>query len=307
MIVKNKINIGKLYSFTKGNLWFLIISTLFAALATYMWDETIFKGLSYPAGFLGTALAFLIGFRNNSGYDRWWEARKIWGKLVNDSRHFGLKVVGFISNHWNQSEDKSYIKEEQRILIYRHTAFVWALNKHLRKLDWEDTVKPFLDKDEFQQLKKEKHIPLAILKNQILHLKRLYENKFTDDFRHMQFDAIMENFNDALGKSERIKNTVFPMQYNWFMKYAISVFSFIFPFSLAGHLAYWSIPFSLLIGYVFIMLEYVGRYIETPFENQVNDTPMDALSRTIEINLRELLDEKNLPETIKPIKEMYLY
>ena len=68
---------------------------------------------------------------------------------------------------------------------------------------------------------------------------------------------------------------------------------FIFPFSLAGHLGYWSIPFSLLIGYVFIMLEYVGRYIETPFENQVNDTPMDALSRTIEINLKEIFYSVN--------------
>ncbi|MFT7451723.1 MAG: putative membrane protein, partial [Patescibacteria group bacterium] len=297
----------KLYFFTKGNLWFLIISTILATIATYLLDETIFKGLSYPAGFLGTALAFLIGFRNNSGYDRWWEARKIWGKLINDSRHFGLKVISFVSNHWNDSENTDFIRREQQKLVYRHIAFVWSLNKHLRKLEWEAAVQPFLEDNEFERLKQEKHIPLALLKNQVLHLKVLYENKYIDDFRHMQFDNIMENFNDALGKSERIKNTVFPMQYNWFMKYAISVFSFIFPFSLTGYLGYWSIPFSIVIGFVFIMLEYVGRHIETPFENQVNDTPLNALSRTIEINLRELLDEKNLPKKIEPEKGLYLY
>jgi putative membrane protein len=307
MIITKKINIAKLYTFTKGNLWFLIISTVFSAVAIYYIDETIFAGLSYPAGFLGTALAFLIGFRNNSGYDRWWEARKIWGKLINDSRHFSLKVVGFVSNHWNKELDERLLKETQQTLTYRHISFVWSLNKHLRKLDWKESIQPFLKQEEFEQLKKEQHIPLALLKNQVLHLKTLYENKYIDDFRHMQFDTIMENFNDALGKSERIKNTVFPMQYNWFMKYAISVFSFIFPFSLAGHLGYWSIPFSIIIGYVFIMLEYVGRYIETPFENQVNDTPMDALSRTIEINLKEVLGEKNLPPSIKAVKDSYLY
>jgi putative membrane protein len=306
MILTKKPSIKLLYTFTKNNFWFLIITSSLACIAIYFIDVEIFKGLAYPTGFIGTALAFLIGFRNNSAYDRWWEARKIWGKLINDSRHFALRTIGLISNTWDDKLSSEDIKTSQKKLIYRHIAFVWALNKHLRKNEWQEAVQPFLEKEEFEQLKKEKHIPLALLKNQTLDIKNLFETKYIEDFRHMQFDNIMENFNDAIGKSERIKNTVFPMQYNWYMQYAIWVFLFMLPFSLAGYLGYWFSPFSLTIGYVFILLEYLGKHLENPFNNSPNDTPIDALSRTIEINLKEVLGEDDLPEAIQPINGKYL-
>jgi putative membrane protein len=176
----------------------------------------------------------------------------------------------------------------------------------LRKTEWEKTLSPFLSEEEFNNLKQEQHVPLALLKYQVLDLKALHENKYFEDFRHLSFDTIMENFNDALGKSERIKNTVFPMQYNWYMQYAIWVFLTLLPLSLAGHLGLWFLPLSFLIGYVFILLEYLGRHIENPFENHPNDTPIDALSRTIEINLKEVLGEKNLPGKIEPHQGKYL-
>ena len=111
----------------------------------------------------------------------------------------------------------------------------------------------------------------------------------------------------TLGSCERLKKTPFPMQYTWFVYYTLVVFLFVLPLSLAGHLGFWTIPFSLVIGYAYIMLEYVGRYIETPFENAVNDVPMDSISRTIEIDLLELLGETDLPEPIRPQGLGYLY
>lgn len=306
MILTKKIEISKLYSYTKKNMWFLVATCTITFVCTYFLDTEKLKYLTYPAGVVGTALAFLIGFRNNSAYDRWWEARKIWGKLINDSRHFGLKTISFVGNHWNSNLSEQDIKSTQKRLIYRHIAFVWAVNKHLRKLDWKETISPFLSKDEFNDLQKEQHIPLALLKYQVLDIKSLYEQDYFEDFRHLSFDSIMENFNDALGKSERIKNTVFPMQYNWYMQYAIWVFLTLLPLSLAGYLGLWFAPFSLLVGYVFILLEYLGRHIENPFENNPNDTPLDALSRTIEINLREVLGESQLPPAIEPQEGKYL-
>ena len=306
MIITKKISIKLLYKFTRKNLFFLITTSVLACLGIYFIEKEIFKGLAYPTGFIGTALAFLIGFRNNSAYDRWWEARKIWGKLINDSRHFALKAIGLISDTWNDELTLEDIDKYQKKIIYRHIAFVWALNKYLRKIEWEEAIFPFLEENEFEQIKKEKHIPLAILKNQTLEIKKMYQEKYFDDFRHIQFDNIMENFNDALGKSERIKNTVFPMQYNWYMQYAIWVFLFMLPFSLVGYLGYWFFPFSIIIGFVFILLEYLGKHIENPFENTHNDIPLDALSRTIEINLKEVLGEDNLPEPIKPIEGKFL-
>jgi putative membrane protein len=306
MILTKKMDFGKLYAHTKRNLWFLVATCALTFTAAYFTDITVFKALSFPTGIIGTALAFLIGFRNNSAYDRWWEARKIWGKLINDSRHFSLKVISFLSNHWNSDLSKEDIETAQKRLIYRHIAFVWSVNKHLRKLEWKKTLVPFISKEEFDKLVLEEHIPLALLKYQIIDIKELYEEKYFEDFRHLSFDTIMENFNDALGKSERIKNTVFPMQYNWYMQYAIWVFLVLLPLSLVGFLGLWFLPLTFLIGYVFIMLEYLGRHIENPFENHPNDTPIDALSRTIEINLKEVLGETNLPSKIEPIEGKYL-
>ena len=306
MILTKKMDLRKLYAFTKGNLWYLIVTCLLTFISSKFINLTLLKSLSFPTGVIGTALAFLIGFRNNSAYDRWWEARKIWGKLVNDSRHFSLKVISFLSNQWNEELTETDIQKAQQRLVYRHIAFVWSVNRHLRKLDWETTLQPFFENTEFEGLQEEEHIPLAILKNQVLEIKKLHRKKYFDDFRHISLDTIMENFNDALGKSERIKNTVFPMQYNWYMQYAIWVFLILLPLSLAGYLGMWFIPLSFLIGYVFILLEYLGRHIENPFENHPNDTPIDALSRTIEINLKEVLGEKNLPPKIQPLEGKYL-
>jgi len=306
MILTKKIELSKLYAFTKNNFWFLVSTCTLTLVSTYFVDTEQFKALSFPTGVIGTALAFLIGFRNNSAYDRWWEARKIWGKLVNDSRHFSLKVISFLSNKNNSDLPNEKIQSAQKRLVYRHIAFVWAVNKHLRKLEWQETISPFISTEELEELKENKHIPLALLKKQVLDIKSLFEEKYFDDFRHISLDNIMENFNDALGKSERIKNTVFPMQYNWYMQYAIWVFLLILPISMAGYVGLWFLPLSLLVGYVFILLEYLGRHIENPFENHPNDTPIDALSRTIEINLREVLGEKNLPSKIEPLEGKYL-
>ncbi len=97
------------------------------------------------------------------------------------------------------------------------------------------------------------------------------------------------------------------MQYTWFMSYALLVFLFVLPLSLAGHLGWASIPLSVAIGYVFVLLEYVGRYVEHPFENDVNDVPMDYLARTIEIDLLEWLGDASIPEPVTPQGRGYLY
>lgn len=300
MILTKKIEVKRLYAYTKKNGWFLIIANLLAiGLAAFI-DPSYFKALSLPASIIGTALAFLIGFRNNKAYDRWWEARKIWGKLVNDSRYFGLKVISYINN---DNEDSIIHKR----LIYRHIAYVWSINKHLRKIEWEDTISPFLQKAEFEELKTKQHIPYALLSEQTTDIKSLFNKQSLSDYKHVSLINIMENFNDALGKSERIKNTVFPMQYNWYMQYALWVFLLILPFTLIEQFGYWSFPISMAVGYIFILLEYLGRQIENPFENHPSDTAMDSLSRTIEINLKEVLGETNLPEKIKPREGKFLY
>ncbi|MBA3979600.1 MAG: hypothetical protein C0462_03265 [Alcanivorax sp.] len=297
MIVTNRISLRKLVGFTWPQLLILLVFTVLACSAIRLVPQELLKALSFATGFLGTALAFLIGFRNNTAYGRWWEAHKVWSALKYETRNFGLLVQSL-----SQADATT-----QRQLLHRQAAFAWRLNRFLRRLPAGTEEASLLGKEEATQIETRQNPPLAILDLQNQTLRQLAADGRLDSYRLVQLTERLTRFNEALGSCERLKKTPFPMQYTWFMLYTLVVFLFLLPISLAGHLGYWSLPFSLIIGCAYIMLEYVGRYIETPFENQVNDVPMDYLSRTVENDLREMLGETGLPPAIKPQGLGYLY
>lgn len=300
MIVTHRISLSKLLAFTWPRLTLLAVFTLVACLLVGRVNHELLRALSYAAGFLGTALAFLIGFRNNSAYGRWWEGHRIWSKLKYESRSFGLLVETLIDG----GEATAAIRKN---MIRRQIAFAWRLNHYLRKLKPGLELSGLLEDAELASIEESQTPPLMLLQNQGRALRALFDQGHLDAYRQVRLADSLTGFNEVLSSCERIKKTPFPMQYTWFVNYALVVFLFVLPLSLAGHLGYWSIPFSLLIGYAFIMLEYVGRYIENPFENQVNDVPMNYISRTIEIDLREQLGESDLPKPIQPKGLGYLY
>ena len=300
MIVTRRISLGKLLAFTWPKLLVLAVFIATACLAMELLAGELLRALSYAAGFLGTALAFLIGFRNNAAYGRWWEGHRIWSKLKYDSRSFALLVRGLI-------DGDEATRAVRRTLTYRQMAFAWSLNRFLRQTPPGAEEKGLLETSDTRVIERRSNPPLAILDLQARDLGELRSQGHIDSYRHVRFTELLQSFNEAIGSSERLKKTPFPMQYTWFMAYSLMVFLFILPLSLAGHLGYWSVPFSLLIGYVFVMLEYVGRYIEAPFENSVNDTPMDYIARTIEIDLRQLLGETEVPPPVEPRGWGYLY
>ncbi len=282
MIITRKISLGKLLAFTWPRLAVLIAFTGLACLVMEQLPRELLQALSYAAGFLGTALAFLIGFRNNSAYGRWWEGHRIWSQLKKDSRSFALLVQGLIGGDETTASVRT-------AMIHRQIAFCWWLNRYLRKLTPGEELEGLLATDEQQSADRRQTPPLALLEMQGAALRKLVDDDHLDAYRHVRFTELIQGFNEVLSSCERLKKTPFPMQYTWFVYYTLVVFLFVLPLSLAGHLGYWAIPFALVIGYAYIMLEYVGRHIENPFENQVNDVPMDYIARTIEIDLRELL------------------
>ncbi|QOC23459.1 hypothetical protein IC757_04770 [Wenzhouxiangella sp. AB-CW3] len=300
MIVTRRISLAKLLWFTWPRLLLLVAFTALACLVMEQFPRELLKALSYAAGFLGTALAFLIGFRNNSAYGRWWEGHRIWSKLKYDSRSFALLVKGLISGGEATAETR-------RALVHRQIAFAWWLNRFLRKLPPGSELDGLLLDAERAAAARRQTPPLALLETQGATLRQLADDGHLDAYRHVRFTELIQGFNESLSSCERLKKTPFPMQYTWFVYYTLVVFLFVLPLSLAGHLGYWAIPFAIIIGYAYIMLEYVGRYIERPFENAVNDVPLDYLARTIEIDLRELLGEENLPEPVKPRGLGYLF
>ncbi|MDQ2068355.1 bestrophin family protein [Natronospira bacteriovora] len=300
MIVTRRISLTRLLGFTWPKLLILAVFTLAACLVMDYLARGLLQALSYAAGFLGTALAFLIGFRNNAAYGRWWEGHQIWSRLKYNSRSFAMLVQGLI-------QDGEGVDSIRRQLVHRQAAFAWWLNHFLRKRQPGAEMEGLLDPAERQAVAASQHPPLALLVRQGRTLRELAESGRLDAYRHVRFTELLQAFNEVLGSSERLKKTPFPMQYTWFMSYTLVLFLLVLPLSLAGHLGYWSVPFALLIGYAYIMLEYVGRYIENPFENQVNDVPLDYIARTIEIDLREMLGETDLPEPIQPRGLGYLY
>lgn len=299
MILTSRISLRKLFGFTRVEGSALLLFTAIAVALMHFVPDELLRALSYATGFLGTALAFLIGFRNNAAYGRWWEGQRLWSQLKYESRNFALLLRTLVS--------PAPAAHELRPLIDRQIAFAWQLNRYLRKLPAGEEVTQRLSAEEFATIERQHTPPLAILDLQAAALRELFERGHLDGHRLARLSTQLTRFGEILGSCERLKKTPFPMQYTWFMRYALYVFLLLLPLSLAGHLGYAAVAPALGIGYVFVMLEYVGRYIEHPFENDVNDVPMDYLARTIEIDLLEWRGETTTPEPIAPRGLGYLY
>ncbi|MEM7657531.1 MAG: bestrophin family ion channel, partial [Bacteroidota bacterium] len=292
----------------------------------------------FPITVVGTAVAFYVGFKNNQAYDRLWEARKIWGAIVNSSRAWASTVKGFVTNQFAdspRSAEELYAIRKQ--LIYRHIGWLYALRSQLLvSTSWEhinqnalvakytkrrqktfglgllddgetiDHLKKFLPEAEYDRLVAHTNTATQIIDQQSQELMHLRGEGLIDDFRHMELQKILYDFYVHQGKCERIKKFPLPRQYGGMSFVFVGIFIFILPFGMAsefaklGDLTLWlSVPFSILLGWVYLMMELVGDYSENPFEGLGNDIPMLALSRTIEIDLREMLGETDLPPKIQ--------
>ena len=254
-----------------------------------------------PASILGVALAFLIGFRVNSAYERWWEARKIWGALINDSRTFARQVITFINPKPDHDPEEDRSSGVRKTLIYGQLGYVYALKNHLRRKDIFEETAPFFDEADMGELKNAKHVPNAIILLQARRIQAALNEGHTEDFRHMQLDNTLNRLCDSMGAAERIKNTVFPRQYSYYSTTFTRIYSYLLPFILVRECGWTVIPFTLIIGFIFFALDSIASGIENPFENSVNDIPMNSICRTIEINLKEMLGEPDLPSPVEPV------
>lgn len=299
MIVRKHLALNKIvyYLWKSMTIIFIVTSMVSVGYCYYGCKQLAVPIL--PVGILGTALAILLGFRNNSAYDRWWEARRLWGAFVNDSRSVTRQVLTFLTLKHHKEGTETELKALQKELVYRQIAFIYATAHHLRKQNPFESLKLFLAAEEIAGLQNQQNIPNAILQKQARRLQEINETGYIEDFRHMQIDTRLSTLCDTLGGCERIKNTVFPRQYSYYTSVFVWVFLLLLPFSMVNELGYLTIPATFIIAFIFFVLARVGNNIENPFENTINDVPVTALSRTIEINLRQQLGETNLPEPIQ--------
>lgn len=284
----------------KRMLILLLLSTSVVFFYHYFWLEDLAVD-TVPASVLGVALAILIGFRINNAYDRWWEGRRLWGSIVNDSRSIARQALGFFEASTISGISEEEAVFEQKTFIYRQIGFVYALKNHLRKLDPMPELKAFLSVQELKSLEGKQNIPNEILLLHSKQLERLSDGGSINDLRYMQMDARMNELCNSMGGCERIKNTVFPRQYSYYATVFIAVYSYLLPFIFVSKSGWATVPFTLIIGFIFFALDSIARGIENPFENNYNDTPMSALCRTIEINLKQMAGEKDVPQAAQAI------
>jgi putative membrane protein len=247
---------------------------------------------------LGTAIAFFVGFNNNQAYDRWWEARKIWGALVNDSRSWARCVISYISGHEADGDLK-------RRMVYRQIAFLYALKAKLRGAI-DETYSKYLSEEDVLEISLHSNVPNAILTLQSRELQQLSNTGLIDGFRFMEMNQLLIKFSDEMGMSERIKNTIFPTSYSYFTKVFIWLFVVSLTLVISPQAGVWSIFLGWLVGFVYVSTQINGMSLIDPFENNSASIPLNQITRTIEINLLEMLGETNIPEPVKPINDEYI-
>ena len=228
---------------------------------------------------LGFVLSLLLVFRTNTAYDRWWEGRKLWGKLVNDTRNFAIKINTILS------DDRDSANQIARYLKY----YPHFLAKHLS----QESTRLALDED-YSEIEKSlrNHGPtdLVILLTHKLHqLKK--EGKISD-VEMLYLDTQISGFLDVCGGCERIKNTPIPYSYSSFIKKFIILYVLALPIAYVINLGYFMIPLTVFVYYVLMSLELIAEEIEDPFNNDENDIPMETIAQNIEKNVHQIMGAK---------------
>lgn len=337
MIITKSINLKNLILWTFTHiLWLSIMMGTIAALYHF---EIISINIPWlPISVIGTAVAFYVGFKNNQSYDRMWEARKIWGGIINDSRAWGMMVDGYVTNLFKKNKiSDTEINKVKKRLIYRHIAWLYAHRSQLLiPTPWESIsqggntakttrkyqealgvglvddeitrteLKLFLPEYEYDRLISNVNTATQIINEQSRDLTKLREQDLIDDFRHTQMEDVLRSFYTLQGKNERIKKFPFPRQYANMSRYFVGIFVMLLPFSMIPELMkledwgiWFSVPITVLIGWVYVMMEVIGDGSENPFQGMPTDIPMMSLCRVIEIDLREMLGETNLPPKVE--------
>jgi putative membrane protein len=242
------------------------------------------------ATFLGTAISVLLSFKMGQSYDRWWEARKVWGAIVNDSRTYVLQLQAFVKSDTATAEIKS--------MAYRQIAWCYSLGQSLRGLPPLEGCEEFLTQDDLKALENHNNKPLGILQLNVLQVSDIHKKGVISDYLHAQINNTYVKFSDSMGMAERINNTVFPTTYRLYLHFTIYLFVIILSVGLKNIMLAYEIPLLMVISLLFFLLEKTAYHLQDPFRNRPSDTPVTQIARTIEINIRQLLNEKEVPQPI---------
>jgi len=321
---------GKSYKLSEFIIWtrksiygLLLMGILPVMLYQYL--DFKWLGISWTVvALLGTATAFIVGFKNTQTYNRTLEAQQIWTLILNASRSWGTMSRDFLSN-----------PQKTKLLVYRHLAWLTALRYEMRSYRvWETSQKrhnaeyqqyydvpehqttlreelsKYLDSNELHYILSSKNKATQIMSLQSKTLKELYDNQEIVVLQFVDMQRTIKDFFSQQGRSEQLKDSPYPRQYAIINTLLVKLFCFLLPFGLLkefdklndsfegimkGNMVWFVIPFSVIISWMYTSLGQVGESTENPFEGNANDVPISQISRIIEIDLKEMLGETDLP------------
>ena len=285
----------------------LVGATVFiAALVEVANDYIVFERPTFSAGAIGllvTALAISLVFRVNEAYNRWWEARTLWGAIVNESRSWSRQVMSFLPSGESASDQTVDLTEHRQSLIHRQIAWVNAVRLQLREQQDPAALADFLSRSEADAVAVHPNPPAALLQTQAEEIAGLRSRGLVDRVSQHRMDQTLSKLTDALGGCERIKKTAFPDRVAFFTRMSAWLMAVMIPVLIESPdnvfdiIDYVVVPMMMLS---FLLTERLGAELKRPFENLPNDTPMTSICRRIEIDLRASLGETDLPEPLQP-------
>lgn len=333
MIVRKFIPIKGLLEFAGFHI---IWPTLYAILIVVLYKYANWHWIKIPwmpIATIGTATAFYLGFKNSQSYDRIWEARKIWGAIVNSSRSWGAMVNSFISNN-NLSKNETLVLKQQ--LVYRHIAWLYVFREQLlvptpwehvslsrqfgtinqkrrerygaglfqNNLSKEQEYNYYFDRNEWENVANKATKIISIQSNELM---KLQEEGTLTVFHQIELQNTLNDFYKHQGMAERIKKFPFPRQFANASFLLNTIFIILLPLGLVAEFskindigAWLMVPFTALVSWIYIVMELVGDYSENPFEGLIFDVPMLSICRTIEIDLLQIIGDDEIPKPIEP-------
>jgi ion channel-forming bestrophin family protein len=268
----------------------------------YMVLHWTWLGLSeFSLAAFGSVLGIIVGFRNSSAYGRWWEARTLWGAVVNRSRTFARQVLTTMSPEQAATTEQVEVAALQRALVFYQVAYVHSLCQQLRGLDPVPMVAPLVPRENPDMLASERNLALYLQRQMSTMLVAARRRGWLDEWQWQAIDQSLSALMDSQGGLERIKGTPMPKQFDFFPRVFVQIYCVLLPLAMVRGLEWYTPLGSTLVGFMFLALERIGRDLEEPFENTIHDVSMTAITRNIEINLRQMLGERELPPPEQPI------
>lgn len=286
MLLKKRLPLSYIFKKAKRNL---VTVSIISVTIYFLQQQLIYLLPQLPISipiFVGTAISLILSFNLNQAYERWWEARKVWGAIVNDSRSLVVQLRSF-----TKAGNETMIAE----IAYRQIAWCYCLGASLRKQDPLEGIDTYLSTSDYKDLEEHQNKPLALIDQHAASIRRLMDEGQVDSFHHVQLDNTLVRLCEGMGKAERINTTVFPTTYSLFLHSFIYIFIVLLSISLSEIDGFFEIPLLILISVPFLMLEQTVKDMQDPFSGYATDTAVTAIARTIEINLKQLIGDSDIP------------